>query len=331
MQYREVLNFPNNYPFGIEIEVCNKNVEDIDKMLKNHHNISICSKDYFALMSRFGEEYANLIRYTSHFVFKNNFDAHWLYKHEDTNEFDSSLGAEVISPILYNQKSDLRNLKSVLTMLEENGAEVNENCGVHIHIGAKPFSGSYQKLLNFFLFYLLFEPVFYKLSAMGNFGHVREYAISYANPIVLKMKKAKMNQAILEEYIKTHSKGEKKEDGLHFKSFNMNQVRYGSSFEIRTFNGSLDPFVIENYINVSLASVFYCVQDCFDQKVFSKRCSNAIKERKDWLSFSQYVDYADNLVEEFIECIFPYQEDKDYFYRQYSGEYLKRVKNKEHF
>lgn len=328
MAFREVLGFPSDYPFGVEIEVENKNVEDIDRMLKKQSDMKITTKDYNAILERFGKDFADLLAYKCKFVFKENEFSYWLYEHEDTNEFDSRLGAEVISPILYNQKEDLEHLKSVLLMLQENSSEVNENCGVHVHMGAKPFRGSYQKLLNFFLFYIVFEPVFYKLSAMGNFGHVREYALSYANPVGLQMKKGKINQAILENYIKENLNGFPKTNGLHFKEFKINKVSYGSSFEIRVFNGTLDPFVIENYINASLASVAYCVNDSFNQKEYQKRCLEAIQHRKDWVRFEKYVSCADSLVDEFVENVFTNQIDKDYFYLQYSGEYLKEIKRK---
>lgn len=317
MPFREILSFPTDYPFGVEIEVENKNVEDIDKMLRKQSNMKIITnKDYYDIIKRFGKEFTDLLAYKCKFVFKDDEFSYWLYKNENTNEFDSRLGAEVISPILYNQRKDLCNLRSVLTMLQENGCEVNENCGIHVHIGAKPFRGSYQKLFNFFLFYILFEPVFYKFSAMGNFGHVREYALSYANPVGLQMKNCEINQTIVEEYIKNNLEGHLKTNGLHFKGFKMNKESYGSSFEIRVFNGTLNPFVIENYINTSLASVAYCVQDDFNQKEYQKRCMEAIRGRKDWFRFEKYVAHADSLVDEFIESIFTNQEDKDYFYLQ---------------
>lgn len=328
MPFREVLGFPSDYPFGVEIEVKNKNVEDIERMLKAQYDMKIATEDYFDISKRFGKEFADLLAYKSKFVFKEDEFSYWLYQHEDTNEFDSRLGAEVISPILYNQKENLEHLKSVLLMLQTNGSEVNENCGIHVHMGAKSFRGSYQKLLNFFLFYIVFEPVFYKLSAMGNFGHVREYALSYANPVGLQMKKGKINQEMIEEYIKENLDGHLKTNGLHFKRFQIDKESYGSSFEIRVFNGTLDPFVIENYINTSLASLAYCVNDSFNQEKYQKKCLEAIQHRKDWVRFEKYVSCADSLVDEFVESVFQNQIDKDYFYLQYSGEYLKRIKRK---
>lgn len=212
-------------------------------------------------------------------------------------------------------------------MLQKNDCEVNEKCGIHIHIGAKPFGGSYQKLYNFFLFYILFEPVFYKLSAMGNFGHVREYALSYANPVGLQMKKGKISQEMMDEYIKENLNGHLKTNGLHFKQFDIHKEDFGSSFEIRVFNGTLDSFVMENYINTSLASIAYCVNDYFNQKEYQERCIKAILDRKDWVRFEKYVSHADSLVDEFVERLFINPIDKDYFYLQYNGEYLKKLKN----
>lgn len=185
-----------------------------------------------------------------------------------------------------------------------------------------------SKLLNFFLFYIEYEPVFYKMSAMGNFNHLREYAYSYANPIILEIKDysikhGKITQNILEEYIKRNKGSNIKSNGLHFKSFNINKDEVGSSFEIRVFNGTLDYRVIRNYLNMSLASVNYATSENFSQRKFLNLCKNALKERSSWTSFDTYVKMADNLVEEFVSLVFLSQEEKQEFLSQYDGKYLK--------
>lgn len=122
----EFLSFPNNYPFGVEIEVFNKNTSDIEDILKKENNIKIMDN------------------YLNNFIFFNSKDSIWTFKNEDVNEFDKRLDIEIISPILYNKRNDLNNLKNILEILDNNNALVNENCGFHVHIGAKPFLCSYQ-------------------------------------------------------------------------------------------------------------------------------------------------------------------------------------------
>ena len=97
MEYREQLNFSKVLPFGVEIEVCNKSVEDLSKEQKNSE-IQLEKKSFF---------------------FKNSETKRWYYKHEDTNEESKDLGLEIISPILHNEKTDLLNLKMVLQWLQQ--------------------------------------------------------------------------------------------------------------------------------------------------------------------------------------------------------------------
>lgn len=297
MEYREQLSFSKELPFGIEIEVCNKDIKDMNS-LKNEKNIQL-QKDGFAFESK-----------------KN---AIWKYEHENTNELNQDLGLEVISPILHNEKIDLIHLKTVLQFLQKINAEVNEICGIHIHMGSEVFQKEMQKLYNFFLFYLYFEPVFYKFSAMGNFGHIREYAYSYASPVVLQMKNGISIEA-LKDYIKENSSSIHKENALHFKDFSLFDIT--SSFELRVFNGTLNECIIENYINMTLSSLEYALSTSFSQEEYQKRCLQILKVRREWLSFKPFLENADSLVDEFVNTIFNNTLDKDSFYEQYKGLHL---------
>ena len=297
MEYREQLSFSKELPFGIEIEVCNKNIKDMNS-LKNEKNIRL-QKDGFAFESK-----------------KN---AIWKYEHENTNELNQDLGLEVISPILHNEKTDLIHLKTVLQFLQKINAEVNEICGIHIHMGSKVFQKEMQKLYNFFLFYLYYEPVFYKFSAMGNFGHIREYAYSYANPVVLQMQN-ELSIETLKNYIKENSSSWHKENALHFKEFSLFDIT--SSFELRVFNGTLNECIIENYINMTLSSLEYALSTSFSQEEYQTRCLQILKVRREWLSFKPFLENADSLVDEFVNTIFNNTLDKDSFYEQYKGLHL---------
>ncbi len=297
MEYREQLSFSKEFPFGIEIEVCNKEVKDMHFL--NQEKDVLVQKNCFA--------------------FKNKKNDYWKYEHENTNELNQELGLEVISPILHNEKTDLMNLKTVLLLLQKINAEVNEICSIHIHMGSKVFQKEMQKLYNFFLFYLYYEPVFYKFSAMGNFGHIREYAYSYANPVVLQIKNG-LSIETLENYIKENNSTLYKQNALHFKEFSLFDI--DSSFELRVFNGTLNECIIENYINMTLSSLEYALSSSFPQEEYQKRCLQMLKVRKKWLSFKPFIENADSLVDEFINTIFHNTLDKDSFYEQYRGLHL---------
>ena len=164
MKNRDVFSFPDWYPFGIEVEISNFSIYNMEKILEK-------DKDVFNIKRISSCKDLSVSSYS----FWQNRNLFWQYKREYTNPI-LSLGMEITSPILYNQTEHLINMRKALEQVKRNGAEVNEKCSIHVHIGAKPFSRDFKKLYSFFLFYLLFEPVFYKMSAMGNFGHVREIA-----------------------------------------------------------------------------------------------------------------------------------------------------------
>ncbi len=317
MEYREHLNFSKELPFGVEIEISNKTLNDLDAILKEKQILEN-RKTYIELEKQFGKKRAEEIYYKGHFAFRNKKEAYWLYQYEDTNEENKNLGVEIISPILHNEKQDLKNLKMVLKFLQSIHAEVNESCGVHIHMGASSFQGDLKKLYHFFLFYLYFEPVFYKLSAMGNFGHVREYAYAFANPVVLNLK-GLVNPKTMETYIKENASSIHKENGLHFKGFSFTNFGYGSSFEVRIFNGTINECIIENYINVTLSSLAYALSNSFKEEIYQKRCDHVLNVRKNWHTFEKFVAGADALVDEFVNTIFKYSIDKDSFFEQYKG------------
>lgn len=319
---REKFNFPDYYPFGIEIEFSNKSISDIYDIIEEDSNLILVNKSFSEIYELFGEKYADIITFKNKFALKENENRYWLFSIEDTNLEEKCSGSEISSPIIYNRRQDLRGLWDVLEIYSKYGIDVNEYCGIHIHMGTRPFNGSYQKLLNYFLFYLYYEPVLYKLSAMGNFGHVRKGAFTYANPIVFQMTKDIVDERALKRYIKQNSMVDSKTNSLHFFNFQINDYEYGSSFESRIFNCTLNSFVIGNYINTTMSSLHYCVSDRFNQQEMVVKCQEAINTRKNWHIFDSFVDYADQLVEEFADKIFLDNYDKDLFYEQYSGRYL---------
>lgn len=321
MGQRERFSFPDYYSFGIEVEMNNKSVLDILNICKNDERLLNVNQAYDVMYDMFGKTYADDMFRRKKVALKSSPYKYWGVLPEELGK-NGEFGVEVFSPVFYNAAEDLTSIREMLEIFKNSGADVNEICGLHVHIGSVPFQKKYQKLLNFFLFHLLFEPVYYKLSAMGNFGHVREYAMAYANPVSRGVSFDEVNEAGLKKYIKENSSSCHKEGALHFKDFRIDDFGYRSSFESRVFNCSLESCVVENYIDAVLGGVYYSVSERFDREVMIKRCQEAINLRKEWYGFRPFVDYADKLVDEFIEKVFTDRVAKDLFYKQYNGEYL---------
>lgn len=314
----ELFDFPSNYSFGLELEFYNKSQKDVD--------IMCLQNDLLLLMDdKVLKELDDNRRYLSLgvFAFKNRIKDYFLYHYEETNKDNVDLGVEISTPILYNNKEYLGMLKQLLEILKKENFLVNECSSVHIHSGVNPFLNSYDKLLNFFLFYIYFEPVFYKLSAMGNFGHIREYAISYSYPVSLILDTTFINLDTLKKYIMNNYGYAKKTNALHFKNFDITTNRYNSSFEIRTFNGTTDYFVIKNYIRAFLNSIYYSVSDNFNKLEYLDKCRKVLEKRQNTL-FCSFLKFADDLVDEFVNVVFKRDIDKASFLEQINGSYLKK-------
>ncbi len=326
MKYRKILDVPKNYPFGIEIEIANKCVMEIDKMIRNHFDfIPIIGKTGL-LFDDSGIDYDYFTK--NKFIFACPWDetSKWHYFYENVNGNHTSLGVEISSPILYNNSKDFKSMETVFYSLQNISATVNENCGAHIHFGSAIFQKSFQKLFSYFLFYLLFEPVFYKFSAMGEFGHIRNSCQIFAKPISNQIPYQNLSPKTLEQYIKENQSAYEKRNALHFKGFQINCADYGSSFELRVFNGSLDENIWQNYINFCLSFLFFSLNNNLDQSKLLKRVQQELKLRRDWNTIGQYISYADCLVEEMVSYIFSQKIDQDYFYEQYSGDYIRKRK-----
>ena len=66
----------------------------------------------------------------------NHTDQKEAYKLGSDGSIQGNLSCEVVSPILTNFTS----LKNVCGVLNRNGAEVNQSCGLHVHFGVANFS-----------------------------------------------------------------------------------------------------------------------------------------------------------------------------------------------
>lgn len=85
---------------------------------------------------------------------------------------------ECVSPILTGKRG-LNSLNKALSCLNAAGAKVNENTGLHVHVGLKHISmGQYK---NIFINYRFLEPAIDKFMAMSRRANNNEYCKTLAN------------------------------------------------------------------------------------------------------------------------------------------------------
>ena len=114
--YRDKLNFDKRYKFGNEIEF---------------------------------EKASNYI--VEQRLMKNIYLKKWDLHYEPTiqcEEDDISLGGEVVSPILHNNKKSWMDMKRACILLKELGAVAGSHCGAHIHIDQSILCDNNEYILN---------------------------------------------------------------------------------------------------------------------------------------------------------------------------------------
>lgn len=103
--------------------------------------------------------------------------------HYDNSVIDSDgKGAEIVSPVLKDDKQTERELEIITTLIKNCGGVMGEKVGGHVHYGVQCLGNDIQAIQNFLKLYAIFEPLLYKMST-GDLGYVRPGCRDYATPI----------------------------------------------------------------------------------------------------------------------------------------------------
>jgi len=241
--------------------------------------------------------------------------------------YDDSLfeGIEVISPILTDNEQTWKDIKQVCDLMKNNG-KISTYCGGHIHVGAHIFDASIDAFLNFVKLWSVYENIIFRF-CYGEYLSPRPKILDYAEPQLINF---------FEEYMEL-----KDEDNLDIKrviefinygrnqAVNFSNVSNPSGYqkentiEFRCPNGTLEPVIWQNNINLLVNLLMYSNSLRYDDDI--------IIERKNRLEFvinndeEVYLDmYNEIYLEqalEFADLIFKTNYDKIYFLRQYVKNY----------
>lgn len=308
MEYKDKLAVDSHIPFGIEIEVSNQRTSSLTKNILEQSGFTDFQYDFLHIAHQSSMKYASLIKDYQFFGTQDDKDHYWLYHYENCSDHNIFDGLEITSPILYNTSESFNQIAQVINMLQKIKARAGERTGAHIHIGASPFTN--KKQLEILLkLYAVYEPIFYLYSKNGNLGHVRKQAEYSAEPVRNSIKNILLEDNILENYIANNTGVENKHSAIHFKHFDLNDPEYGSSFEFRCFNGTVDYKIWQNYINLILNFVSYVLNNEVDEDYLNYRLQQIIKIRDEWTIDETLSDAKKALIKEFENVI--YSDDLD--------------------
>lgn len=229
-------------------------------------------------------------------------------------------GIEITSPKLIDEKEGWLELKSACHILEGK-TTIDKNSGGHIHVGAHILSDKLDNWMNFIKLYGAYENVISRF-LYGEFLNPRSSLWEFAYPVgktfLNKYSFFKTNKIddviyLISSFTLT------KNQGINFKNIkDFNNIEEMNTIEFRTPNGSLNPIVWQNNINLIIKLLNYAKSPRFNHDIIDARIS---KNSEIDINFIEYQNIFLDQALELCDLIFDNNLDKIYFLRQYLKSY----------
>ena len=230
---------------------------------------------------------------------------------------DGSLneGAEINSPILNDTSDSWNNLKTVCSIVNKE-ASIGSSSGGHIHVGTQVIGGEIESWLNFIKLWSVYENIIYRF-AYGEFLTARPSIVKYAPPMSNWLWKNcenfKKSGTSLDEIIKSISYG--RYQALNFYNVSdFNNERYKNTIEFRCPNGTIDPIIWQNNVNLFVNMLLYSKNSRYNDDIIQNR-QNINEDKYSELKWYDEVYLQQAL--ELCDMLFTNNFDKVYFLRQY--------------
>lgn len=229
---------------------------------------------------------------------------------------DSSLkkGAEISSPVLTDSNYNWQTLKKVCNIVKER-AQIYENSSGHIHIGTQVLGNNTSSWLNFLKLWAVYENIIFRF-LYGEFLTSRLNICHYANVVSNKfyntyLKFINSNPRNVNDIINDISHN--KFQAVNFLNVtNPEKYYYNNTIEFRSPNGTLNPIIWQNNVNLLLHILTYSKNSNFDD--------DTIRNRYRSIESNDFYNYKNIYLKQALELadlIFDNNFDKIYFLRQY--------------
>lgn len=236
LELRDKLGFSNSVTFGLELEFEKAKRRRIDEKLEN--------------VGLYPD---------------------WDFKNDASLDY----GGEINSPILRDEKENWIDLRNVCDILKEH-AIIGKNSGGHIHIGTQVLGANKEHWLNFIKLWSIYENIIFRFLYGDSLTH-RASLERYAPP---------MAKSLWEEYntlkrVIAHNMSfgyminELQYD--RYNAINFHNVNDPNGFctrntiEFRCPNGTLEPVIWQNNVNLLVNILEYSKNSSFDNDTISKR------------------------------------------------------------
>lgn len=227
-------------------------------------------------------------------------------------ETNIDIGGEVISIPMRDDIANWRDLRHVLNMIRsQEGIILDSKTSSHVHIGANVLR-NYDNLLKFILLYSIYEGTIYRFAYM-NRCNPRESMIPCAPPCAIKLAEDYEDISAIKRVSNINNRYDRF-NGINFMNLSsLKNYKEKNTIEFRMANGSLDPVLWQNIINLYSKLLLASTKDLdIDELIYKSYRLNY--NRTNYSGF----DKLDMPVAfEFADIVFDNILDKTNFLKQY--------------
>lgn len=237
-----------------------------------------------------------------------------------------SNGAEINSPVLRDNVKTWEDLDSVCKIVRPL-ATIGVNSGGHIHVGAHILGKNSESWLNFIKLWSVYENIIFRFS-YGEFLTGRPKILNYAKP---------MSKYFYEEYENFEDDSvesiisrlsDSKYKSVHFghvDKTDCNRLKKKNTIEFRCPNGSLNPVIWQNNVNLFVRLLNYSKSRKYDDDLIKKR--NKIN-LDIYSNLNLYDEIYLEQALELCDMIFTNNLDKINFLKQYLKSFKNNIEKK---
>ncbi len=231
---------------------------------------------------------------------------------------DGSLekGGEISSPVLNDNETTWKELKRVCKVIIEH-ARIGDKSSSHVHIGSHILEKKENYYVNFMRLWSAYENIIFRF-CYGEYLNNRPNIVKYAKPVskLLKDNCDKFDKNEISFLHLLFNLSNTRYQAVNFENLKYTYSRnYGSynTLEFRCPNGSLEPTIWQNNVNLFVKLLEYSKNNNYDKDLINHRYDM----EEGYMDLDWYNKIYLEEALELCDLIFDNNLDKVYFLKQY--------------
>lgn len=288
-EYENALN-GSDITFGVELEFVNG---DSNAIARELFNLGICSSP-------------RMVQYHSPGV-----PGKWKLE-RDGSVTRGDRGGELVSPILRDTPETWQQIETICEVAKRHGAQVNVNTGAHVHVSTEPLDGKRQRWRRLFKAFHGTEEAFFRVAG-GELGRFRGgyYAESSLGDMRAGMRARMPEEGGMDDFrlaLMSSSVGSTRYRSINFNSFTSNTR---DTVELRVFNGTLTPGIIQANVKLS-AGLIHAAERCRVQGDAENPTTASFRKRGHIINQHDRNGTDDETIVRMVDSFFTRKSDKEH-------------------